>query len=252
MRKRPRAGRMYGRSFGKRKALSFRRPGRIRASLGNFPSTKTVALRYLDNFTLDASATGSAVHVFSINSIYDPNVSGVGHQPMFHDNYQSIYGSYRVNYATITVVPLATHVVNTTTANQVDGTNIGDNFFYNANQRGCRLWILRDESTIDYPTNVDTLIEEGNQNLVWRYCPQNTSQKMPILRSSGWPHKVLSTDRKDDTLQSVFGSNPAKQCYFVVGCSSIGGSANPDVLIFQCIITYNVTFFNLIKNQTQN
>ena len=251
MRKRPRSGRMYGRSNSKRKALSFRRPSRIRASLGNFSSTKTVALRYVDNFTLDASGTGSAVHVFSVNSIFDPNVTGTGHQPMFHDNYQSIYGKYRVNYATITVVPLATHITNTTTANQLAGTNIGDNQFFTANQRGCRLWILRDESQSDYPSNLDTLIEEGSQNFVWRYCPQNTSQKMPILRFSAWPHKVLNVDRKDDTIQSVFGLDPIRPCYFIVGCSSIGASTNPDPLIFQTIITYNVTFSDLIKNQAQ-
>ena len=224
---------------------------RFRAPLGNFPNTKTVALRYVENVTLDGSASGTVVNVFRVNSIYDPNYTGAGHQPMFRDNYAAIYEQYRVNYATITMVALDTHVVNVATANQVSGTNVGDNFFYNQNQRACRMFIMRDRDPSDYNTELDTLVEEGNSNFVWKYCPQTTSGKMPTLRLGCWPHSLLNLSKKDDTLKSAQDNNPMASAYFICGVTDLG-SGNPDSMAFQFIITYNVTMSNLVKNQTQN
>jgi len=225
---------------------------RFKAPLGNFPSSKTVALRYVSDFTLDASATASDTRVYSVNSIFDPDQTGIGHQPMFRDNYAAIYSTYRVNYSTVTVVPLTTHVVNTAQNDQVAGTSVSTTQYYAANERGCRLWILRDQSTSDYPADLNTLVEEGNKDFVWRYCPQNTSQKMPILRFSCWPHRLFDVDKKDDRLQAVQGANPSFNGYYIIGISSIGAAANPDPVACQVIITYNVTYTDLIKNQGQN
>ncbi len=225
---------------------------RFKAPLGNFPATKTVALRYVCEFSLDASATVPGVKVFRANSIFDPEFVIGGHQPMFRDNYAALYSTYRVNHSTITVVPLKTQVVNTVYSNDVSGTTVSQGQFYAANERGCRLWILRDQVTNDFPNDLNTLIEEGNTDIVWRYCPQNTSSKMPILRFSCWPHKVCDVDRKDDRLQALQSTNPTFPVYYIVGLSTIGGAANPDNIACQAIITYNVTFSDLFKNQTQN
>lgn len=224
---------------------------RFRAPLGNFPNTKTVALRYVENITLDGGSGSTAVNVFRVNSIYDPNYTGVGHQPMFRDNYAAIYEDYRVNYSTITMVALGTHVVNTTTAETTAGTTVGANQFYASAERACRMFIIRDKSATDYNADLDTLIEEGNTNMVWRFCPQNTSAYMPKLRMGCWPHRLLGLTKKDDTLRSVVSGSPAGEAYFVCGVTDLG-YGNPDSMTFQFIITYNVTFMNLIKNQTQN
>jgi len=225
---------------------------KFRAPLGNFAATKTVALRYVQDFTLDASGTASATRLFAVNSIFDPDKTGAGHQPMFRDNYAAIYGTYRVNYATITVIPLTTQVVNNAYSNDVAGTTVSQGQFYAQNERGCRLWILREQSGSDYPNDVNTLIEEGNKNFVWRFCPQNTSQRMPTLRFSCWPHMLYGIPKRDPSLQAIQGSDPALTGLFIVGMSSIGGAANPDNLACQCIITYNVTYTDLIKNQSSN
>lgn len=227
------------------------RVSRFRAPLGNFPNTKTVALRYVENISLDGGSNTSSVNVFRANSIFDPNYTGTGHQPMFRDNYAAIYDEYRVNYATITMVALNTHCVNTTTAETLNGTNIGANQFYTSNERACRMFIIRDRSPSDYNTELDTLVEEGNANFVWRYCPQTMSGRMPTLRFGCWPHRLLNISKHDDSLKSIMASNPSGDAYFICGVTDLG-SGNPDSMSFQVIITYNVTFMNLIKNQTQN
>jgi len=239
------------------KTRAYRRPrlrfSRFRAPLGNFPNTKTVALRYVDTLNLNGGPGSSAVQVFRVNNIYDPDYTGLGHQPMYRDNYAALYSKYRVNYATITMVALDTHITNTSTSNDVAGTTVTTSQYFASNERACRMFIIRDPSPSDYNTSLNTLIEEGNTNFVWRYCPQNTSGKMPTLRLGCWPHKLLSCNKKDVLLNSNMDEGPNSEAYFVCGVTDLGSSGtNPDTMAFQFIITYNVTFFDLLKNQTQN
>lgn len=222
-----------------------------RGALGNFPQTKTVALRYVQTFALNGGAGATAVQVFRGNSVNDPDYTGAGHQPMFSDNYAAIYGSYRVNYATIKLMALSTHIVNVATVYDINGTTTSNPQYYAANERACRIFILRDDAPGDYTTSLDTLIEEGSRNFRWKYCPQTTSGTIPSVKMSVTPHKLLNLAKNDDTLKAVVGVNPASPVYFVCGVEGLGGS-NPDSMEFQAIITYNVTYSNLIKNQTQN
>ena len=78
----------------------------------HFRTTKTLNLRYVENFTLNPGMLGATVNVFSMNGLFDPNITGIGHQPMYFDNYMGIYGRYRVNRAYITFVACDTAIVN--------------------------------------------------------------------------------------------------------------------------------------------
>jgi len=251
-RKARRASRRYGKIRSKitrrsARSLTVRIPRSIyrrrRAPLGNFSSTKTVALRYTETININAT-TSAAVNVFRVNNIFDPNLTGTGHQPMYHDNYSAIYTSYRVNYATITMIALDTHAVNV-------ATTLSEK--YHLNQRACRMFILRDRDPNGYTAELNTMIEEGNRDLVWKFAPQSTSASMPTLRMGCWPHRQLDTDKKDSALAALTSGGPSRECYFICGVSDLdSGNADPDGMNFQFIITYNVTYFDLIKNQPQN
>lgn len=58
--------------------------------------TARVALRYVEGIGLDTASTGYAEKVFRMNSIYDPNFTDAGHQPLFYDQWATIYDRYRV------------------------------------------------------------------------------------------------------------------------------------------------------------
>jgi hypothetical protein len=62
-------------------------------------------LRYNEAHTFGAGSTANFAsnYKYCLNSLYDPNVSGVGHQPMGFDNLMSIYEKYTVVGAKITV-----------------------------------------------------------------------------------------------------------------------------------------------------
>lgn len=62
-----------------------------------FPNTKIVRHKYCDVVTLAAATAGNASYYqFRCNSMYDPDYTGSGHQPMFRDEMATQYKSYTV------------------------------------------------------------------------------------------------------------------------------------------------------------
>jgi len=59
------------------------------------PPVLKTKLKYCDNVTA-SSAGGDYTYVLRLNSIYDFDYTGVGHQPMGHDELAQLYDSYRV------------------------------------------------------------------------------------------------------------------------------------------------------------
>jgi len=59
-------------------------------------------LTYCDYYTINPGAGGAAgVYVFSANGLYDPNITGVGHQPAGFDELMAIWSEYIVIGSTI-------------------------------------------------------------------------------------------------------------------------------------------------------
>lgn len=255
------------RTLRRRRPLTRRRPMlsltnrrfRKKLILGGFPREKRVVLRYVEDFTLNPGNASSAVYVFKPNSLFDPNHTSTGHQPMFHDNYAQLYKYYRVNYAVITFICCDNHKVNAAVGEGVlasgTGTITGAQY-YASNEKAVRMFILKDYEVNDYPTKINTLIEEGSKNCVFKYAPQTTSATMQKLKMSISPAKFLNLPYKDDTLRGLnggtgTGSDPSNLVYFICGVDSMPG-CNADSMNFQAIITFNVTYFDFIFNQSEN
>ncbi len=79
-------------------------------TLPNFPNSRQLPLpltvrtklRYADTFVL-ASSSGLASYQYSGNSAYDPDITSVGHQPLYWDTYASVYKKYVVLSSRITI-----------------------------------------------------------------------------------------------------------------------------------------------------
>lgn len=89
-----------GRSFYRRKRRKFRTTNNPMAKLRATPLGRSFKLRtrYVDkNIQLNASSGGiPANHVFSLNGCYDPDVTGIGHQPLGFDQVMPLYDHYTV------------------------------------------------------------------------------------------------------------------------------------------------------------
>ena len=68
---------------------------------------QTVKMNYADTISLAPGAAAITNHAFRCNSIFDPDYTSTGHQPLLHDEYQGLYGSYRVLSSKIRVTPVA-------------------------------------------------------------------------------------------------------------------------------------------------
>lgn len=63
-----------------------------------------VTLKYAENLQLNLAATTGSQYSFNLNSIFDPDRTGVGHQPYGFDQLAALYNRYRVLKANWRVV----------------------------------------------------------------------------------------------------------------------------------------------------
>lgn len=77
-----------------------------------FPPQMLTRLRYCETYPLTSTSGSIGKQVMNLNSTFDPDQSGVGHQPLYRDTYAAIYDQYAVVSAKIT----ASFVVNSTQA----------------------------------------------------------------------------------------------------------------------------------------
>lgn len=61
-----------------------------------FPTKLEARLRYVDTFALNAVAGSLSTQQIRCNGMYDPDHSGLGHQPMYYDQFMAIYDHYTV------------------------------------------------------------------------------------------------------------------------------------------------------------
>jgi len=84
--------RVTKRKFSKRTKGAKKYTVKVRSSLGPIAPRSIVSMRY--NQLLQSTVAGD--QVFSLNSVYDPDITGLGHQPYGRDTYAALYNRYRV------------------------------------------------------------------------------------------------------------------------------------------------------------
>lgn len=130
-----------------------------------FPDRYRFNLRYVQYHQLDPASTTFAKQTFFVNSLYDPDYTGTGHQPMGYDQLTPLYNRYVVTGAKITTS------FETSSASMTTGTTVGitvhegGSFYASASQ------------------DVETLIEQGK-----------TTYKMLGVATGG--HAVATLSRK--------------------------------------------------------
>lgn len=66
-----------------------------------FPREMKVTMKYVENLTRTPSSGLAIDYVFLLNSIFDPNSTGTGHQPQGHDQWALFYNRYRVDHVKV-------------------------------------------------------------------------------------------------------------------------------------------------------
>lgn len=69
----------------------------VNKSLQPIPQRSIVKMKYAEAIPVTwSTGTSASVYRFNLNSIYDPNRTGAGHQPYGHDTFLALYNRYRV------------------------------------------------------------------------------------------------------------------------------------------------------------
>lgn len=197
----------------------YKRPSR--AILTGFPNSKLVKLRYVEHFTLDYVAS-IPEYRFRANSIFDPNLTGTGHQPMGRDQWAELYSRYIVigSKATVTYVP-------TVAANQTPayfGMKVMTDAAPIASTYGTVDELLEDKKTGRFVTIGGT----------YNTAP-NPSTLQVTRRFSAKKTFALTNPLDDPDIGASQSSNPAKQAYFVCWQASIAGNDPPEMNFKICI-----------------
>lgn len=186
-----------------------------------FSNQQIVYMRYVDNITLNPGLGTTAVHGFRANSIYDPDYSTVGHQPMGRDEWATFYDHYTVLGCTIRATFLSPgDVVNT------------DSFI-------AGILLDDDSGTLPNPINI---LEQGKAR-TRLVTNSKGSRGSTTIQHYYNPRKFFGVkDMKDnrDMLGAEMSANPSENCHFKVFISPFDFSADVAPVEVLVNITYKV------------
>lgn len=184
-----------------------------------FPKNNIVQLRYCTQVQL-VDVTGGIldIHAFSANNIYDPDVTGTGHQPLGRDQWALYYNHYRVIKSAITV--------KLTTTSVGSGAPIMTGIY------------LADDVTA--PAEWTTLAESGRSNPIM-HTPGNTESH--ILKSSyGQARFYKGQGINQSSLGAPIGSPPSDNAYYIIYAQSADEESTYIARSYSVTIDYIVNF----------
>jgi len=212
----------YGRSgYRKRRRFGGRRTHRVPRPLplNGFAPTILARHRYCDNVNVyHNTADVPNYHAFSCNSMFDPDNTGVGHQPMGFDEMAAIYGHYSVVGSKITV--RCTPAVSLTTGGAVDSPF-----------RPFYFGVLRDDDNTT-PLNLDTIREQkaGKWAISTIQIPRRLSNTYSAKSQYGVDWATLSA--------AGVTASPTNQTYFLVWCMNSENGNGYGTCCFEVTIEY--------------
>ncbi len=201
------------------KAKRRKRKG-IKISKGLLHKKLIVKMTYADTITIDAGAAAISNHVYRAVSIFDPDQTGGGHQPLLHDEYQNYYANYRVLRCKIKVTP-----VNSLESGSAPG-------FWGV--------FLDPDTTLGYSSSTQA-IEDKTRTKSWSQYANSTLNPQVKQRSMTRTFnakRFLGPEEYNDV--TPFGGSPgAAQAYFQIWSGSVLGN-NPGAASFLVELEYTV------------
>lgn len=215
-----------------KKRTATNRPGRVLGLTRNdfgFPDRLSTKLIYGDVITLTVPAGGLASNTFRLNSLYDPDLTNVGHQPQWFDQLANVYQRYRVKGSKITVT--------FTTGFESTSTTFAGPWMCGVTTSAT--------STLN-ASSYQTLTEDAN-SVSTMMGSKNGGNNVKTLSNTFTPMRDLGIDSYDDTLAAATSSNPVSMFYGHVWIKDAYQSTNAAYATIQIKIEFTCEFFNRIE-----
>ena len=164
-------------------------------------------LPYSTRVALNSGTLGAAAnYVFDLSSIYDPDTTGVGHQPLGHDQIALFFERYQVVSVDYQFV-----------------------FFNRSTSNPARIGIRASDSSAT-DTDPDVLIENGNSQ--WTLLSlASGGQAVHTYSGRIDVHEVHGITKSqylaNDDYGADFGSNPIDRAYVHVFTDGLGNDTDP-------------------------
>ncbi len=191
------------------------------------PVHADVSFKYVDRISVDAGGSGAvALYQFSANGMYDPDITGTGHQPLGFDQWMGtssttgFYNHYCVERSKIKITAFSQAADNTGQAIVLlglsDDTTVGIDF----------------NTALENPSYKKlTLGSVGSGHDV-----QSISHGMNTARYFGLTKESIYA--KDD-LKGIYTANPPEQVYYSILVSSDNPTVNPAAVSILVEIEYH-------------
>lgn len=190
-----------------------------------FGQSKTANFRYCQQVSISSGVT-SGVHSFRMNSMFDPDYTGTGHQALFRDVMSGIYARYRVNYVTYKF------------------TILNNSYLY-------LFGVLATQDTSYNPATkqFQQIIEKRNV----KWIPSLINNEPKTLSGKVYCHSAAGVTkqayRDERSYSGAVGSDPALVVFLTLFGQDVGSaSRNTDVMVE---LEFNTTYYEPVV-QLQN
>lgn len=195
-----------------------------------FPDKISTKLQYSDVVQLQASAGTPGLWQFRMNSLFDPDFTGTGHQPKWFDQLAAVYFRYRVKGAKITAKFIPNQIADA-----------------EANDRGPYIVGITTSASSGFgASNYAALLENPNTTSAIVVDKQGANN-MKELCATYSPKRDLDLDPMDAALQSDVTTNPGTGFFATVWALDMSELAAQDVAC-QIDIEFSVEFSRIRDN----
>lgn len=195
-------------------------------SLAPFPTVHYTNMRYVDFAVLPSAATAGELssYIFTINNLYDPNLTGIGHQPYGYDEISIRYNRYTVHEVTATVT-FGCDVSSTMTAMSVFG-----------------LWLSANNAEPSTGAASQTVALCEYPNAVWCMTQDATGGAGGYTLTIKWKLSDWTKGEPMENFSSLITAGPSIPVYLQVlgGNQATGFSGAP----FGVVLDMKVKFFD--------
>lgn len=181
------------------------------------PLTLTTKLTYMEFFSLNPGAAGAAdTYVFQLNGLYDPNITGTGHQPAGFDELMLLYEHYEVLGSKIQVTYDTASSGGVLCGVKLSGLN---------------------------STSIDPRYYMENGDCNWTIIHgASGGQRTGIVSVAVNPAKYVNSNNGEDNLKGTSVSNPTEGVYALCFAAASDGVSDHGALSGVASINFTVRF----------
>lgn len=193
------------------------------------PLSRRGVLKYSQTFGLTCGTAGvfGTDQVMRLNSLYDPDFTGGGHQPYLYDTMTAQYANYRVYAASVKIINSTIGASSDVVLAARFGTNSA--------------------STALVGQTVDRATETSSAAI--QYLSPSGNKRVSTMKMYFPMHKIFGVSKytydSDDNYQALYNTSPTQNAWLFLAAGSPSGTSSTACTL-QIIINYYCKFFNRV------